>query len=326
MWANYYASAPRVRDSARLWAQGFLGPNATALGTVYALNASDPGSWMNSLGTSDLCPAYSDDEGSPFREIWAATYLPPIQARLNALVTGFNFTGDDVGSVAYLCGFETQITGRRSPFCDVLTEEEVRGYEYAQDIRYWYGAGRGSPVARRTMLPVLAGLVQRLVDGPDAEYTTSANTTFVPPKVIAAFTNDGQVNQLVAASGIFDDEPDLPGNYSREDRKFRASRVTPMRGTIAFERLSCPAAAANGTAEAYVRLLLNDVVYPVAGCADGPGSSCLLSKYQDMVQAKLDAVGDFKEFCNATNEAWESEPVATFFRDNTLSYGIPIKP
>ncbi|PVH96612.1 phosphoglycerate mutase-like protein [Periconia macrospinosa] len=338
MWANWYASSPRVRDSARLFAQGFIGPNATTLGTIYALNASDPASWMNSLGTSDLCPAYRDSEGAPYTTVWNEKYRPPIRERLNALVTGFSFTDDDVSSIPYLCGFETQIAGRRSPFCDILTEEEVLAYEYAQDLRYWYGAGLGYDIGKSTMLPVLAGFVQRLVDGPNATYTTSSNTTFVPPKVIANFANDGQINQLIAATGIFDNEPSLSANFSDPDRKFRASRIVTMRGTVAFERLSCPSAAAtppqnqtytasNSTSpNTYIRLLLNDVVYPVANCADGPGSSCSLAKYQSIVQGKMDAVGDFKKMCNATNPAFETRPVATFFRDDTVEQGIPIKP
>ena len=84
MWANYYTPGPRVRDSARMFAHGFLGPNATDLGTIYALNASDPLAWGNSLGTSDLCKAYNDEGGSPHIDVWNNIYLPPIQARLNA--------------------------------------------------------------------------------------------------------------------------------------------------------------------------------------------------------------------------------------------------
>ncbi|CAI6336199.1 unnamed protein product [Periconia digitata] len=338
MWANWYNSSPRVRDSARLFAQGFLGPNATELGTVYALNASDPRSWMNSLGTSDLCPKYADNGGSPYTDVWAANYLPQIAERLNGLVDGYEFTNDDVSSMPYLCGFETQITGRRSPFCDILTEEEILGYEYAQDLRYWYGAGLGSEVGKYTMLPVLAGLVERFVDGPNATYTTSSNTTFTPSKVIAGFANDGQINQLIAASGIFDNEPALSANTSNPDRMFRASRFITMRGTISFERLSCAAPASNSTTytsstnnttpgtETYIRLLLNDVVYPVANCADGPGSSCALTEYQSIVQGKMDAVGDFKEMCNATNEEWDSRPIASFWRDDTLAWGNVVKP
>ncbi|KAJ5020277.1 histidine phosphatase superfamily [Bipolaris maydis] len=145
MWSNYYTSGPRVRDSARLFAQGFVGPNATDLTTIYALNASNPTSWGNSLAPSDLCKAYNDDEGSPFKPVWDSIYLTPIAARLNSQIQGgLNLTNSQVDQIPYLCGFETQITGRLSPFCDILTEEEILQYEYAQDLRYWYGTGLGS--------------------------------------------------------------------------------------------------------------------------------------------------------------------------------------
>ncbi len=145
MCANYYKSGPRVRDSARLFAHGFLGPNATEIGTIIALNSSDPSSWMNSLAPSDLCKAYNDESGRPYKDVWDSIYLPPIRSRLNAKIQGgFNFTQGDVSIIPYLCGFETQITGRRSPFCDIFTEEEALQYEYAQDLRYWYGTGLGS--------------------------------------------------------------------------------------------------------------------------------------------------------------------------------------
>jgi len=82
-----------VRDSARLFAQGFVGPNATDLTTIYALNASDPRAWQNSLGASDLCKAYSDNGGSPYTDEWNAIYLPPIRQRLQAQIKGsFNLT------------------------------------------------------------------------------------------------------------------------------------------------------------------------------------------------------------------------------------------
>lgn len=335
MWSNWYNSSPRVRDSARLFAQGFLGPNATDLGTIYALNASDPASWMNSLGTSDLCKAYADQGGSPYKEEWDAIWIPPIRARLTALAGGFNFTQDDVSSIPYLCGFESQITGRRSPFCDILTESEILQYEYAQDLRYWYGTGLGSDIEKYQMLPVIDMLVRRFADGPNATYTTK-NSTFVPPKIMANFANDGQINQMIAALGIFDDEPQLPGNMTLPDRKFKSSRLTSMRGTVAFERLSCAASSSNATygndhepargSEAYLRVRLNDVVYPVVGCISGPGQSCPLSQYQAIINGKLAEAGSFTKMCNVTDASFASEPRANFFMDNTLSFARVIKP
>lgn len=420
MWANYYNSSPRVRDSARMFAQGFLGPNATALGTIYALNSSDPASWMNSLAPSDLCPAYSDNGGSPHTDEWASVYVSPIAARLNAEINGnFSFTESEVTIMPYLCGFETQITGKPSPFCDIFTEEEILQYEYAQDLRYWYGTGLGTDIEKLQMLPTLDMLVRRFVDGPDKTYMLR-NSTFQAPNVIASFSNDGQINQLIAASGIFDNEPQLPANRIYRDRKFRASRSTPMRGTIAFERLVCGGAGSSpnphmssasssvpgytssyanssapiptssslanssvpghgagpatssalplpsisysqgyshgdsttdsyptptsgyatapsdcgsvqkrdvpSPASTYIRIILNDVVYPVANCNGGPGASCPLSQYQKIVQGKNAKAGSFTQFCNTTNPAYSSQPKSNFFMDNTLPFALAIKP
>lgn len=334
MWSNWYASGPRVRDSARLFAQGFLGPNATDLATIFALNASDPASWMNSLGTSDLCKAYNDNGGSPYKDEWDAIYLPPIRSRLNKRIHGpFNFTQDDVSLIPYLCGFETQITGRRSPFCDIFTEKEILDYEYAQDLRYWYGSGLGTDIEKYLMLPVVDMVVQRFMDGPNATYGTG-NSTFTPPNLMADFSNDGQINQIIAAIGVFDNQRPLPGNRRPSDRTFRASRLTPMRGTVAFERLSCGSALDNNKfnyardpsrIQTYMRIRLNEVVYPVAGCAHGPGSSCPLSQYQQIIQTKLKAAGSFTKICNVTDSSFAPNPKANFFMNNTLPFARLVK-
>jgi acid phosphatase len=333
MWANYYKSSLRVRDSARYFAQGFVGDNASNLTTIYALNASDPRSWMNSLAPSDLCKAYNDEGGSPFKDVWDAIYIPPIQARINSKVQGFNFTTGDVQQIPYLCGFETQITESRSPFCDLLTEEEVENYEYSQDLRYWYGTGLGSDIEKYQMLPVLDMVAQRFIDGPNAIYQ-NGNTTFVPPKVMASFSNDGQINQLVAMLGVFDDQPQLPGNMSLPSRTFRSSRLTPMRGTVAFERLSCPTNPLENTCgytgaptkDTYMRILLNDVVYPVVGCTSGPGSSCPLLDYQGLVRNKFAEAGSFATLCNDTTPAYSRTRSANFFMDNTLPFASVVRP
>jgi acid phosphatase len=332
MWSNYYKSGPRVRDSARLFAQGFVGPNATALTTIYALNSSDPSSWGNSLATSDQCKAYNDEGGSPYIDVWNNNYLPPIITRLNANTQGFQLKQGEVGIIPYLCGFETQITGRRSPFCEVFTEEEILQYEYAQDLRYWYGNGLGSDIEKYQMLPVVDMVARRFIDGPNAAYKTG-NGIFVPPKIMAAFSNDGQVNQLAAMIGVFDKQQQLPGNMTLPDRLFRSSLVVKMRGTIAFERLLCDAPAHNATygygsnstaSNAYMRIRIDEVVYPVVDCTSGPGSSCPLEQYQSIIKGKLAEAGDFNKLCNTTGQV--STPKATFFMDNTLSYQVIVKP
>lgn len=118
-----------------------MGPNSS-FADVYVIASSDSRAVANSLAPSDLCSTYDDDSGGANATIWSDIYLPPITKRINAMITGnLTFDDTDISIFPYLCGFETQITGRHSPWCDIFSEEEILQYEYAQDIRYYYGSG-----------------------------------------------------------------------------------------------------------------------------------------------------------------------------------------
>ncbi len=104
-----------------------------------------------------------------------------------------------------------------------------------------------------------------------------------------------------------------------------------MRGTVAFERLTCPTASkgyatSNSTDAAFMRIRLNEVVYPVVNCTSGPGSSYPLSQYQSIIKNKMAAVGDFTKICNTTDSSFAARPTATFFKDNTLPFQRIVKP
>lgn len=320
LWANLYSPSPRVVDSARLFARGYMGPNST-FGNVYAINSSDPRSVANSLAASDICPLYKDSGGGVPFDTWQAIWRPPVQKRLNSLISGgFQLTEDDISLIPYLCGFDTEITGERSPFCDIFSKDEIRQYEYAQDLRYWYGTGLGTDIEKDMMLPFLRALVQRFVDGPNATYTNSDGSTFKPNPLIATFSNDGQVNSLAAAIGVFDGEKDLPGDRIDKNRLFKSSNFCTMRGTISFERLNCKN-------NKYMRLRLNDVVYPVSGCQGGPGRSCPLDQYRKLVDAKIAKSGGFQKECNVTSGVVPvGQEKTTFLTDVKLPFEILYKP
>lgn len=323
LWANMY-TGPRVIDSARLFARGYLGPNATSVGKVYAINQTDPRSIANSLAPSDLCANYKDDPAGN-STAWANVYLPPIAERINSLLSGgLNFTTDDITSFPYLCGFETQITGVRSPWCDVFTEEETLQYEYAQDIRYYYGTGPGTSLNSNLMLPFLTAIIERFVDGPNATYTSQSNnyTTapFHPNPLIATFANDGQISQLAAATGVFDSQDPLPITEMLEDRIYKATNVNPMRGTIGFERLNC------GSEGLFMRVKFNDAVYPVADCQSGPGKSCPLEEYAELIGGKSEEFGDWQERCGNEEADRVPEAKTTFLKDLGLPFMYVVEP
>jgi hypothetical protein len=77
--------------------------------------------------------------------------------------------------------------------------------------------------------------------------------------------------------------------------------VTPTpTSTTSIPTASPTSAAANQT---YIRIRLNDAVYPVTACQDGPGRSCLLSTYVNLIAEKYNATGNWHDNCNVTNPA-----------------------
>lgn len=288
-----------------------MGPNATQYGNVIVLPSTSPLGIGNSLAPSDSCPNYIDDSGGINATNWNNVYLPVVTARLNALLTGnLTFSQTDVSIMPYLCGFETQIVGRQSPWCSVFNATELAWYEYAQDLRYYYGDGGPGSIGKNgtLMLPVLNAIVQRLRNGPNVTYTNSLGQPFTAPALIATFTNDGEINQLASEIGVFDNQTPLPSTYvpssyvcpsslmhlhitDQHFKNFVASRYVSMKGTISFERLNC-------SGSHYIRVLLNDAVYPVVGCTSGPGNSCPIEQYAALIANKTGVLSTLARLTN----------------------------
>ncbi|KAL9113763.1 MAG: hypothetical protein Q9227_002208 [Pyrenula ochraceoflavens] len=294
-YANLY---PRVVQSARIFTQEYA-PD----GSILVINSTSPKAFGNSLAPSDLCPLYHDSAGAAEVGIWSSIYLPPITAYLNSLIFGnVTFNTMDVSLFPYLCGFESSILGLEngSPFCHTFAETRFRHYEYAQDLRYYYGNGPGSFGNSTFMLPLLRSVASLLVQGPQS----------LPPPLTVAFLNDGQVSQLVSEIGVFDHVQPLDPNRDMNST-YRASRFVNMRGTVAFERLACGAAR-------YVRLRLNDAVYPVVSCNDGPGKSCEVEEYARLVDKWYRATGGFVANCGNPNAITERDPVTDFWTSGEI--------
>ncbi|TGO83716.1 hypothetical protein BPOR_0603g00060 [Botrytis porri] len=336
-WANLY---PRVVQTAQNFVRGFLGSSASNLGVVVTINSTGSElALFDSLSPSDLCPSFVDGNETT----WNSIYLPPIHVRLQSLIKGnLNFSTTDVSIMPYLCGFESQITGTLSPWCGVFTDEELKQYEYAQDLRYYYGTGPGQDLPSKMMLPYLSSLVKILEQGPGTNGTFLNGSSYTLPSILTAFMNDGQITELGAATGVWDNTKS-PGDGTKipYDYKYISSHFVTMRGTVALERLNCAipgnSTPTNSTTSApysykktsssasmnatYVRILLNDAVYPVHSCRSGPGSSCLLSDYSKCIKSKVEAAGDLPTRCNVTAPgAPTTVKGASFFTDLSLPW------
>ncbi|KAH6880009.1 histidine acid phosphatase [Thelonectria olida] len=312
VWANNYT---RVLQTAENFLRGFMGTNSKVHGKLISVTSKGYTSGIgNSLAPSDMCPLFVDNSGGNFTSTWNSIWQPKVQRRLQSLIKGnLTLTLSDVNLFPYLCGFESQITGRLSSFCDIFTDEELKMYEYSNDLRYFYGVGPGSGLPQKMMTPFLKSLINLLKTGPGVEGTNfDGASSFNVPQLLVSFLNDGQLTELVTASGVFDTQTLLSDEKKDDDRLWIGSRFVTMRGTIAFERLNC--ASSHSGNSTYVRIRLNDQVYPVPSCKDGPGSSCLLSKYVKYVEEKYTKQGNWVKNCNVTmNGAPTKVEGASFF-------------
>lgn len=192
------------------------------------------------------------------------------------------------------------------------------------------------------MMPYLNALVGLLQKGPGINGTATDGSSFTLPDLLVSFLNDGQLVELISASGVFDDQPDLSGTEIT-DSLFIASHFVTMRGTIAFERLNCQidGASTNNTSTngtqllsrtlhrrvtnatsstnaTYVRIRLNDAVYALPSCKNGPGQSCLLGDYANYISDKYASEGSWVENCNVTTAgAPTTVQGASFYTDLT---------
>jgi acid phosphatase len=83
---------------------------------------------------------------------------------------------------------------------------------------YWLLTGPGSGKNYTLMQPVLNAIVQRLTDGPNKTYVNSNGQSWTPGPLMPMFTNDGQINQLAAEIGVFDQQKPLPNNKIPNDQ------------------------------------------------------------------------------------------------------------
>ncbi|KAI0840293.1 phosphoglycerate mutase-like protein [Hypoxylon sp. FL0890] len=323
VWANNYT---RVLQTASMFVRGFLGATAPQTGSVISVTSKGfTAAVGDSLAPSDMCPNFRDSEGGDYKSTWDDIWIPPILDRLQALVQGnLTLTASDVNQIPYLCGFESHIIGRLSPWCSVFTDEELKQYEYSNDLRYYYGVGPGTDLPKKMMTPFLNALVGILQNWP-AIGARADGSTFEVPKLLVSFLNDGQLTELVTASGVFDGQLSLSPIEKDDTRLWVVSRFVSMRGTIAFERLNCIERAHDGSYssgraadnDTYVRIRLNDAVYPIPSCRNGPGLSCKLRDYATYIAEKYAFEGNWITNCNATPVQGTPTSVkgASFFTD-----------
>lgn len=275
----FTAGEKRVFDSAVMFAEGFTFSEYDQEYTMVVLPETSAYG-VNSLTNTKACTNFDKDYEGPMANL-SLSYKSIEAERLNKLSPGFNFTEDDIFYMCNYCGFETNALGY-SKFCNALLPETLIGFGYERDLNAYYGNGPGynmSYVSGSAYINATATLL--------ADNETDSNLYF-------SFAHDNDLLRYLTGLGVINMDDELPVDHVEFYKFFSASEIVPMGARLITERMSCYNSTSDSN-DSYVRLLLNDQVLPYPGCSSGPGYSCPLDTYLEII---ANNTVDFVTECN----------------------------
>lgn len=295
IWAS---DSDRVEATARYLASGLFGLPLSDFASVEIVPETvERGA--DTLTPSESCSKYRNDDvdghdhGTTQLAKFQRIYTKPILQRFEKQLGAHNnvtLTFEDIFSMQEMCGFETTIRGK-SPWCDLFTQDEWESFEYARDLYHYYRSGPGNKYSKSMGVPWMNATLQLLEKGP------SAGPFFL------SFTHDSDMIPTFNMLDLFHDEEPLPSTHVAHRRSWRTSQVVPMGGRLVIERLSCSTASSHSI---FVRLNVNDGIVAMPGCISGPGSSCPLDKFIEIMDQKLSQAVDFRTMCGLPKNAPDS--------------------
>ncbi|KAF1834517.1 3-phytase B precursor [Decorospora gaudefroyi] len=294
-WAS---GSNRVIETAKHFAAGFFGIDYNTTNTASLKIISEhPSLGADTLTPGRTCLANKKDgeegqaKGYRLMGEYRATYIIAIRRRLLEQ-TGMYFADHEIYAMQEMCGFEITVRGH-SNWCDVFTQDEFLGFEYARDVLHYYRAGPGQRYAASMGWLWLNATTNLLLEGSEAG------------PLFFSFVHDGDIAPMITALDVINDKEHLPITHIPHDRKWRKSQVSPMGGRIIFELLSCSVKESSGN-QKFVRLNINDGITAIPGCESGPGKSCPLEEFAARTEKKGEEVGDFRELCGLSDDAAKS--------------------
>ncbi|CAD6565967.1 MAG: hypothetical protein CYPHOPRED_000117 [Cyphobasidiales sp. Tagirdzhanova-0007] len=287
------SSSTRVVDSAFSWAKGFQSASNQSVHINPPLVISD------ALGSNDTLANKGCPRFRPIRLhwVWACVFAAPVIQRLQHMITNVELETKDIIVLFELCAFESVALERMSRFCKLFRIEEVRHYEYYQDLEKYYNRGYGNPLGPTQGVGYVNELLSRLT-GQAVRDTTQTNTTLdsdpetfpLDKGIYADFTHDNTIAAIVSAIGLFrESSGHLPSEQYASNRSWHFGHIAPFSGRIVFERLRCDGVPS-------IRILVNDAVKQLDICgADQQGVCSLEAFVHSQKYAREDGQRDWLE-------------------------------
>jgi len=269
---------------------------------------------MDSLIPHKSCSAFSKEPGTEEMAKFVSHYTSHVSDRLADFVP-FTLTGDDIVGLQGLCGYESAINGKRSPLCGVFTDAEWMAYEYAWDLKYAHMVGPLNPLSPYLGFPWLKAQSElfRQIDGED-DHFRSAGSGFDPDtgsgwpssqRFFLSFTHREVPPFVATALGIFNSSSPAVEQFPTDQinwvRAWRMSDLIPFLGHVGMEKMTCDGRP--GREGEYIRVIANTAPRPIPWCQDGPGASCPMERWVDMIAEGAEKYKDYDRVCESNSTA-----------------------
>ncbi|OJJ47355.1 hypothetical protein ASPZODRAFT_132351 [Penicilliopsis zonata CBS 506.65] len=230
----------------------------------------------NSLDPSTCTNFENSETGDDATDTWAAVFVPPILARVEKNLPGMSFSTTDIIYLMDMCSFDTVArtadASELSPFCALFSEAEWVQYNYYQTLGKYYGYGGGNVLGAAQGVgftnEVIARLTQKAVqDDTSTNHTLDASSATFPLDAVlyADFSHDDGLEPIFFAMGLYNSTAPL-SNTSVESvdqtNGYSAAWSVPYSARAYIEMMTC-----QNHKQPLVRVLINDRVIPLHGCA-----------------------------------------------------------
>ncbi|WEW59529.1 histidine phosphatase family protein [Emydomyces testavorans] len=292
------SGSPRIIKSAEMFIQGFhqyklRDPDSDHNDGPPVIGVIIPeGSSSNNTLDHAVCDKFEEDRsGDGIQQKFADKFIPQILERVKSHLPGASVTIKDVSYLMDLCSFHTVAmtpdASIISPFCQLFTIGEWVDYDYYQSLGKYYRYGPGHPLGPEQGIGYSNELIARLTNTPVKDNTSTNRTLDSDPATFplnatlyADFSHDNTMTSIFAALGLFNGTKALPVDRVQtpvQSNGYSASWTVPFAARAYIEKMKCEWSPRRDAE--YVRILINDRVFPLHGCKVDVLGRCELNDF-----------------------------------------------
>merc|ERR1719495_1452885 len=185
----------------------------------------------------DNCPKYQEDvkkNKRTYREMekfLRSEHFEHLAARVRNK-TGANITIPHISLVWQMCRFDAAwYPGNTSSWCSVFSYEDLKIFEFLDDLKYYYKDGHAHNITAEMTQPLFSDIINRMKDIRDGVQTN---------KTVLNFAHEEPVLPLLTALGLYKDEKDLlASDWPTKDHLWKTSRIGSFGSNIGILVLKC---------------------------------------------------------------------------------------